>query len=473
MFASSHASVLFDYFRIPYRVELGAIPPELGPTHPGRLWCWHSWRSPDGRDRRIAWPRASAKAGAPLHRLNGVPFFAELVVDDLFREWRQQVGRAWRPLAPIVDARGKTRGTIWQDDNGTTLLPFDPDAALTNAWTERYREASPGVGRGARQFARSAYHQMRPLVPLRRAEPVFPRWPHEPALRELCDWLLDRLADVAGEPVPYVAPWPNGCRWALVLTGDVLKQRAIRRIEPLRMAIETAGYRAAWFFAPARAVPDEGLVASLRAGGHELGVLGLKHDGRDLDRTRLAQRLPLMRRFAIRWGAIGFRAPGDERDAAILPRLGFDYDSSYPDTTPRGRGTGAWLPFANGQQIELPRTMPDDRAVFGRMRGRDDRLWSEKASWLREQGGLALMTVHPDFVGTLDRTAALERFLWQCAADHSLWRALPREVADWWRARSASRIVRDGRRWKVVGPAAGSATIRVVAPKTTPVTASA
>ena len=28
----------------------------------------------------------------------------------------------------------------------------------------------------------------------------FPRWPHEPAAFDLVQWLLDRLADVAGEP---------------------------------------------------------------------------------------------------------------------------------------------------------------------------------------------------------------------------------------------------------------------------------
>jgi len=469
MFVSSHSSVFFDHFRIPYSVGLDAIPSELGITHPGRLWAWHWWRAPDGRDRRIAWPRASAKAGAPMHRLNGVPFFAELVVDDLFREWRAQVGRGWRPLAPIVDARGKTRGTIWQDDAGTTLLPFDPDAALQNAWTERYHAS----GRRAGRLARSAFRKVRPLVLLGRAAQPFPRWPTEPALLELCDWLLDRLADAAGEPVPYLAPWPNGCRWALTLTNDVDTPRALSRIEPLRMALETAGARAAWFFAPAKAAPEDALVASLRRAGHELGVLGLKHDGHDLDPSRVGRRLPLMRRFATRWGAIGFRAPSDERNAAVLPHLGFDYDSSYPDTTPDARGTGAWLPYFNGQQVELPRTMPDDRAVFGRLRGRDERLWLEKAAWLRDRGGLAVMTTHPDCLAQNGRTAALERFLWHVAADPTVWRALPREVADWWRARNASRIVRDGRRWRVVGPAAGTATVRVVAPRAVPATASA
>lgn len=477
MFVCSHQSVFFEYFGVPHRVELDAIPTELSLTHPGRLWAWHWWKAPDGRDRRIAWPRARARAGAPLHYLNDIPFFAELVVDDLFREWRGQVGRGWKPLAPITNARGKTVGTVWQDDAGTTLLPFDPDAALGNAWAERYRKSGPKLGRGARQLARSALGKVRPLVPLalRGAGPAFPRWPNEPALHDLSHWLLDRLAEAAGEPVPYLAPWPNGCRWAFVLASEVDGPRAARQVEPLRLALETAGCHAAWFFAPGpNGAVDDGMAALLRKTGHEVGLYGLKHDGQDLDPRRLAQRLPLMRRVAIRLGAIGFRARPGDRDAAVLARLGFDYDSSYPDTTPDGQGgCGAWLPFFNGRQVELPLTLPDDRALFGRLRGRDERLWLEKAAWLRDRGGLALLTVHPDHLAARGRTAVLERFLWTVRDDPTAWRALPRELSDWWRRRAASRIVRDGRRWRVAGPAAGQATIRVAAPTTQPTALSA
>lgn len=81
--------------------------------------------------------------------------------------------------------------------------------------------------------------------------------------------------------------------------------------------------------------------------------------------------------------------------------------------------------------------------------------------------------VHPEVLAPLDRTAALERLLWTLAGDASAWRALPRDVPDWWRVRAASRIARDGRRWKAPGPAAGTATIRAVAPKLAPATASA
>jgi hypothetical protein len=66
---------------------------------------------------------------------------------------------------------------------------------------------------------------------------------------------------------------------------------------------------------------------------------------------------------------------------------------------------------------------------------------------------MALMLTHPDYV-TPDRLAAYGRFLQHYREDESAWRALPREVSAWWRARSVSRLERDGEQWRVQGPAA-------------------
>ena len=86
---------------------------------------------------------------------------------------------------------------------------------------------------------------------------------------------------------------------------------------------------------PERYAVDDELVRRLGEAGCEVGVHGLRHDGRDLESLRtLRRRLPEMRRWAERWGAVGFRSPATHRVWDWMPMLGFDYDSSYPDTDP-------------------------------------------------------------------------------------------------------------------------------------------
>ena len=72
-----------------------------------------------------------------------------------------------------------------------------------------------------------------------------------------------------------------------------------------------------------------------------------------------------------------------------MPLLGFDYDSSYPDTDPFEPAAGGcctWLPFFNGDLVELPITLPQDHTLFVILR-RDSRLWLEKADVLRRAAG--------------------------------------------------------------------------------------
>jgi hypothetical protein len=52
------------------------------------------------------------------------------------------------------------------------------------------------------------------------------------------------------------------------------------------------------------------------------------------------------------------------------------------------------------------------------------------------------------------RLAGYGRFLDEFADDPTAWRALPRDVAGWWRRRAASRVVSVHGRWTVEGPAA-------------------
>jgi hypothetical protein len=174
-----------------------------------------------------------------------------------------------------------------------------------------------------------------------------------------------------------------------------------------------------------------------------------------------------MHENAKRWGAVGFRSPATHRTWGLMPLLGFDYDSSYPDTDPfepQGGGCCSWWPFFNGDLVELPITLPQDHTLFAILRRDDESAWVEKASLLRDRGGMSLLITHPDYMLEPRFTALYGRFLEAFAGDDRMWHALPRDVSAWWRRRAASTVEsRDGE-WRVVGPASDEAAVRLVEP---------
>ena len=371
-----------------------------------------------GRAPILTWPSAAELEGiAPRwHEVAGVAVFARCVDFEIARR------------------RGEIR------------LPFDPDEALLNLRSEAY------VRDGMRAAARRAYYRARPLLPrpvqlaARRAftrvqaRATFPAWPIETAADALTRLVVTLAEEAVGAPLPTAPPWPQGRQWAHDRTHDVETAAGLAAIEPLRRLEERYGYRSSWNLVPERyETPDE-LTAELRAAGHELGVHGLRHDGRDLASRRLLERrLPRMRAAAERWGAVGFRAPATQRRWDLMPRLGFDYDSSYPDTDPyepQAGGCCSTVPFFNGDLVELPITVPQDHTVFEILGHEDESLWVEKIEYLRAHGRMALMLTHPDYLpagGPAFR--AYERVLARYARDETAWKPLPRDLAAWWRRR--------------------------------------
>jgi len=125
--------------------------------------------------------------------------------------------------------------------------------------------------------------------------------------------------------------------------------------------------------------------------------------------------------------------------------------------TPAGEQPGGcctWLPYFNEDLVELPITLAQDYTLFTILRHEDERLWIEKAHFLREHGGMALLITHPDYMLERRPRAAYARFLDAFREDRTVWQALPREVSAWWRRRAASHLERSGQGWKIVGPAA-------------------
>jgi glycosyltransferase involved in cell wall biosynthesis len=170
-----------------------------------------------------------------------------------------------------------------------------------------------------------------------------------------------------------------------------------------------------------------------------------------------------MRSHAERWNAVGFRSPGTQRKWGWMPRLGFDYDSSYSDTDPyepQPGGCCTYLPYFNDDLVELPITLPQDHTLFTILQHPDADVWLRKAHLLRERHAMALVLTHPDYARDPRISQGYRRLLDTFRDDDSAWRALPRDVAAWWRRRAASSIRGSGGGWTIEGPAAGEGRVR-------------
>lgn len=476
MFVATESFLVFDYLRMPHRLVSGdsfGVPTGLGAVV-----------SEVASDRRLLWPSQAAglldrEAIAGDYRFAGSSVFARVLSDAVMQS---TLGDTWQPDPdqPVLDRAGNTVASVWRNGAGGNCLPFDPAEAMISFWSESYLGILKGHPVEGPSRAVRLYYRVRPLVPrrlqitLRRAyarrlsRAAFPRWPVEPAFHDLLRVMYGFVHEVAGEPPPWIAPWPAPYAWAMVLTHDVETSEGYARVGELQALESSLGYRAAWNFVASRYEVEDQMLQSIERAGGEVGIHGLHHDGRDLaSRELLEARLPKMREHAGRWRAVGFRSPATQRNWDLMPSLGFDYDSSYPDTDPyepQPGGSCSWLPYMIGNMVELPITLPQDHTLFVILRLADAKVWADKISLLRKRGGMALLLTHPDYMGNEVALRAYRGLLESHADDETAWRALPREVSAWWRRRAASTIIRDESGWCVVGPAAEGARISIEPP---------
>ena len=491
MFEATRPFLFFDYMRVPYRVVASAdvLIDGISARHPLRACGQLRWQNTNVLAPELYWLPVESDGTTPAgqlplssYRVDTTPLFGRVLPEATCGEWLAATGRTWIPVTPIFDARGQRVSAIWRDARGSIFLPFDPADVMQTFWSESYQTAATSsLTRRLKKLALRSYYRARPLGP--RATQIrlrqvlsrvqtrahFPRWPVEPALHELYARLLGYVGELAPMPVPWIAPWPDQYEWAIVLTHDVEKAIGYENVPLLRGVEERAGYRSSWNFVPRRDYEvDATVVNDLTAHAFEVGVHGLFHDGRDLESLQtLGERLPAIRDYARRWNAVGFRSPATHRVWDWMPLLGFDYDTSYPDTDPYepiSGGCCTWLPFFNRDMVELPITLPQDHTLFAILEQVDESTWVEKTDYLRGPSGMALLITHPDYMLEQSRLDAYGRFLNRYADDPSVWRALPREVSDWWRRRAASTPEEVNGDWRVVGPAAADARLRFTRP---------
>jgi hypothetical protein len=319
-------------------------------------------------------------------------------------------------------------------------------------------------------WKRRAYYALKPLIPrpvqlaLRRryvqvqAANAFPSWPIERTIVDIAKAFVAGSVEAnGGRPVDRIAPWPDGNRCAFVITHDVEWDAGLRHAPAILELERRLGFVSSWNLVPERYPIDWGIVALLRDGGGEIGIHGLKHDGRLFESKRMfSSRLAKVEGYARAWGAVGFRSPSTLRNARWMEAMRFEYDSSFPDTDPYepqpGGCCSVW-PYFLGRMVELPLTMPQDHTLFEILGHGDLGLWKTKVDWLADAGGLILINVHPDYMMSEVRMREYERFLvWMWERD-SVWHAHPKDVAQWWRDRDGSSLSRSSDGRHITGPA--------------------
>jgi peptidoglycan/xylan/chitin deacetylase (PgdA/CDA1 family) len=216
---------------------------------------------------------------------------------------------------------------------------------------------------------------------------------------------------------------------------------------------KSMGFRSAFNFVPERYPVSSALQRELVHEGFEIGVHGLKHDGKlFLSRTKFQEDAVRINRYLREWGSVGFVSPSMHRNLAWMHDLKIEYDASTFDTDPfepQPGGVETIFPFTvhgeHGQRgyVELPYTLPQDFTLFVLMKEPDITIWKMKVDWIAENGGMALLITHPDYMAGDQETCQADEypigryreFLDYVRRQYSgqYWHALPRDIARFWR----------------------------------------
>jgi hypothetical protein len=115
------------------------------------------------------------------------------------------------------------------------------------------------------------------------------------------------------------------------------------------------------------------------------------------------------------------------------------------------------FPFHLGSLIELPYTLPQDHTLLHLLHRDPLQLWTVKARWIASLGGMILALTHPDYMGKGRYLAEYEELIRRLSSIENVWRALPSEIASWWRQRAQSELVIENGSPRIIGPASDRA----------------
>ena len=284
--------------------------------------------------------------------------------------------------------------------------------------------------------------------------------------------------------------WPDGKRFALLLTHDVESAKGQEKCIKLACLEEHLGFRSSFSFMAKQYNVSSELRHYLVKKGFEVGVHGLYHDGNLFSSKRKFREQALqINHYLQEWGSVGFRTPCMYHNLEWISHLDIKYDSSTFDTDPfepQPDGMGTVFPFwvtadgraatvsavsltswsigpelqpatcnpqpatvSQGGFVELPYTLPQDFTLFILMKERNIDIWKKKLDWIVEKGGMALLITHPDYMGFDGEKQSIEEY----PAEHyeeflkhvkskyegQYWNALPKEMASFWKQKMVEK----------------------------------
>jgi hypothetical protein len=225
------------------------------------------------------------------------------------------------------------------------------------------------------------------------------------------------------------------------------------------MLDESFGFRSSFNFVAKGFDVSSELRHYLVKNGFEVGVHGLYHGGNLFgSEKKFREQASQINHYLEEWEAIGFRAPSMYHNLEWLHDLNIEYDSSTFDTDPfepQPDGMGTVFPFwiqsgsTNKGFVELPYTLPQDFTLFVLMKERNIDIWKKKIDWIVEKRGMALLVTHPDYMNSKKGRCEIDEYPIQFYGElldyvkrkyeGQYWRALPREMARFWKEKMVAR----------------------------------
>jgi hypothetical protein len=356
---------------------------------------------------------------------------------------------------------------------GVVRLSFDPDEVVDNLRLERYCNGSGGRSVFSGKLANKLYYCLRPflgvsvrrhLQKLRLADwrsIPFPHWPVDRTVEQVHETMLRLCVQAHGaKEVPFIWFWPKGYKSCVIVTHDVEAVKG-RDFCPTLMDIdESFGIKSSFQLVPEQRYSlSPSFIEDIRSRDFEVNVHDLNHDGRLFsNEAKFLERVRRINEYGRAFRALGFRSGALYRNVAWYEALEFSYDMSVPNSAhldPQRGGCCTVMPYFIGKTLELPVTMIQDYSLFYILGQHSIELWKQQIAQIMEQQGLASFIVHPDYIQeprTRDIYKSLLAYLADLRSEGKIWIALPRDVDQWWRARSQMELVRRGNEWVIEGP---------------------
>ena len=255
-------------------------------------------------------------------------------------------------------------------------------------------------------FRNKIYYALKPFIP--RHIQIFARQKIARIKRRFYRnvWPIDPSAAI---PPNGWTGWPDGKRFALVLSHDVDTLYGYRNVEKLLQIEGELGFRSIFNFVPERyGKISLDFLRSIKDRGFEVGLHGLKHDGKLFSTKKIFdERAPRLNHYLEKWGTNYFTSPSMHHNLSWLTELNISHAISTFDTDPfEPQPTGAntifpfWVynPQINKGYIEMPYTLPQDSTLFLILKEKTINIWKRKLEWIVHNGGMVLLNTHPDYM---------------------------------------------------------------------------